>query len=95
MTQKERLAVHAEIVRQNAQNVKRWKVKRLYSAFVRGGQFSEGRMVLRLLRDGLITMRLDDVSWNVQTALEHIGHPVWYSRNGCKAEARLERGRRA
>ena len=89
MALKDMLLVHADIDRQNKENVKRWKVKTLYTSLVRGGQFSEAREILRLLRRGYLKMYLDDVSWNVQTALEGIGFPVRYSRNGVTSEARM------
>ena len=93
MTPKDILQVHADIERQNKRNVKRWKVEKLHVDLVRRGQFADARMILRLLRNGYIKMYLDDVSWNVQTALEKIGHPVWYAPNGNTASARIERGR--
>lgn len=67
----------------------RQKVKKLYSTFVRRGYFYEARRLLELLKYGSITLRLDDVSWNVQTALEDSGFSVWYSRNGNTARARI------
>ena len=93
MTPKDILQVHADIERQNKRNVKRWKVEKLHVDLVRRGQFAEARMILRLLRNGYIKMYLDDVSWNVQCALEKIGHPVWYAPNGNTASASIERGR--
>ena len=89
MTMKEKLKIHAEIERENRENVKRWKAMELYTKLVRAGQLEEARMILRLLRNGHITLWLGDIDWNVQCALESISFPVWYSRNGNKAEARI------
>ena len=91
MTTKERLAVHDDIDRQNAEHMKRYKLTLLYTALVRDGSLEEARLVLRLLRRGCLCMGLGDVDWNVQTALEDIGHPVHFSRNGNKAYAYCER----
>lgn len=93
MTMQERLKVHADIERQNRENVKRYNIGTLHMTFVRRGQFDEAHMLLRLLRNGVLRMGLDDVSWNVQTALESIKHPVRYSHNGNSAYAYCERGR--
>lgn len=93
MTMKERLDIHSQIEEANEKNVLKWKVKKLYSDFVKGGQYEEAKMILRLLRRGLVKLYLDDASWNIQCAVEKIGCHVWYSRNGNTAEAYLQKAR--
>lgn len=92
MTMKERLEVHADIERQNVEHARRHKLKWLYVRLVRRGELEEARLVLRLLRRGYLCMGLGDIDWNVQTALESIGHPVHFSRNGYRAWAYCEGG---
>lgn len=89
MSMKELIKVHAEIEQQNRKNVKRWKAKEIYRRFIRNGQFFEGREILRLLRNGSVTLWLGDTDWNVQTALEDAGFHIWFSRDGYKAVARI------
>ena len=87
MSTKEKLQVHREMKEQNQKNVNRWKAKEMYRNFCRSGQFQEGRRVLELLKYGSVTLWLDDVDWNVQTACEDAGFYVWFSRNGNRARA--------
>ena len=89
MTIWEKIRVHAEIEQQNRQNVKRWKAKAIYREFVRTGQFFEARSILKLLRNGKVTLGLCDEDWNVQTVLEGAGFRVWFSRNGYQAVAHI------
>lgn len=91
MTMKERLRAHAEIERQNGEHMKRFKLMRLYTVLVHAGELEEARLVLRLLRRGVLRMGLCDTDWNVQCALENIGFPVSFSRDGYSAYAYCER----
>ena len=95
MTMKERLEVHRKIERENELNVIRWKVRNLYLAFCRSGQFYEGREILKLLRHGSVTLGLHDEDWNVQTALEGVGLYIWFSRDGYQARAYLKAAKSA
>ena len=87
MTMQEKLQIHEEIEKSNDKLARRWKLKNIHYEMVMNGQMQEAREVLRLLRRGRITLWLDDISWNVQTALENNGFQVIYSRNGNKAYA--------
>ena len=87
MTMQEKLQIHDEIEKSNDKLARRWKLKNLHHEMVMNGQMWEANVVLRLLRRGHITLWLDDISWNVQTALEDNGFTVIYGRNGNAAYA--------
>lgn len=87
MTMNEKIRVHAQIEAENRDNLKRWKAKEIYRDFVRGGQYYEGRLILRMLRHGRVVLGLGDAAWNVQTVLEDAGFRIWFSRNGYQAIA--------
>jgi len=47
------------------------------------------RLVLYLLRKGRITLGLSDPEWQVQNLLEGLGVPLYISRNGYTASAKI------
>ena len=67
----------------------RYRVCDLHMRLVKQGEYYAARLVLKCLRDGRVTLRLDDDSWLAQEELEKAGCRIWYSSNGNKAEAYL------
>lgn len=49
----------------------------------------EAQLVLRLLREGKVTLWLDDDSWAVESLCEGLGCRIWYSGNGNRAVAHV------
>lgn len=82
---KQRLKVHREIERENERKLKQWQrrqtVMEFYPLFCREGKLFEARLLLRLLRNGSITLGLDDESAGVEHLLENLGFKACYGRN--------------
>ena len=66
------------------------KLKVLHWIFFCEGKLEEAKLVLRLLRNGIVNLGLDDVSANVEVELETLGLKARYSRNYGIATYRLE-----
>ena len=85
MTPKEKLKVHAEIERDNARKMKAWErkkaVKESYSKYCRNGEFEVARLLLRFLRNGVVTLGLYDEANTVEQLLDRIGFKPYYGRN--------------
>lgn len=56
---------------------------------VKKGLYRQAQLVLRLLRDGKITLWLDDDSYAVEVLCERLGCGIWYSSNGNRAVAHV------
>ena len=85
MNMKERLKVHRQIEAENKDRQERWHrrqiVKEFYPLFCKEGRFCEARLLLKLLRNGTITLGLDDESSSIEHLLENIGFKAFYGRN--------------
>lgn len=66
-------------------NIRKYKIIEKHIEFVRNGKYMEARNLLHLLRKGSIRLGLGDVDFQTECALESIGCPVNYSRNGYSA----------
>lgn len=69
--------------------IRRYKAMELHQEMVRKGQLGAARILLRLLRNGMVHLGLDDDSWIVETTCEDLGCYIHYSRNGYGATVRL------
>ena len=61
----------------------------VHKLLVRAGEYRRAQMVLRLLRDGKITLWLDDDSYAVERLCEELGCRMWYDSRGNKAVAHV------
>lgn len=69
--------------------IRRYKFIDVHRKLVKEGKLLEARKILYLLRDGSITLGLDDVSNAVERICEDFGCRVRYSRCFNLAEVRL------
>ena len=72
----------------------KYRVMESHKTLVQTGNYSEARLVLRLLNNGSVKLRLDDVSWNVECLMEAQGCAVGYSRRFNIATVYLVSGKR-
>lgn len=56
---------------------------------IRKGLYRQAQLVLRALREGKITLWLDDDSWAVENLLEGLGCRIWYDGRGYRAVAHI------
>lgn len=56
---------------------------------IRKGLYRQAQLVFRLLRDGKVTLWLDDDSWAVESLLEGLGCRIWYEGRGYRAVAHI------
>lgn len=71
------------------QKIRRYKLMDAHRELIRKGEYREARLVLWLLRDGKVTLWLDDVSYAVESLCERMGCRIWYDRRGYKAVAHV------
>lgn len=69
--------------------IRRYKLMDIQREFVKKGEYEVARLLLKLLRDGKVTLWLDDTSWSVERICEELGCYIWYSSNGNKAVAHI------
>ena len=69
--------------------IRRYKLMDAHRELIRGGAYRQAQLVLRLLRDGKVTLWLDDDSYAVEMLCEGLGCHIWYSRNGNSAVAHI------
>ncbi len=69
--------------------IRRYKLMDAHRELVRKGLYRQAQLVLRLLREGKVTLWLDDDSWAVESLCEGLGCRIWYSGNGNKAVAHV------
>ena len=85
MTMKEKVRIHVQIEEENERKLKQWKNRKLimefYPLFCREGRLYEARLLLRFLRNGSITLGLDDDSARIEHLLEDLGFKAYYGRN--------------
>lgn len=62
--------------------IRRYKMMDAHRNLVKTGKLPEARLILRLLRNGIITLDLSDTDWNVETICEKLDCQITYSRNG-------------
>ena len=65
--------------------IRRYKLMDAHRELVRKGLYRQAQLVLRLLREGKVTLWLDDDSWAVESLCEGLGCRIWYAGNGNKA----------
>lgn len=56
---------------------------------IRKGLYRQAQLVLRALREGKVTLWLDDDSWAVESLLEGLGCRIWYDGKGYRAVAHI------
>lgn len=71
------------------QKIRRYKAMEKHRMMVRKGQFKAGKLMLRLLRTGSVSLGLDDDSWTVEVACEELGCRIFYDSRGNRVTAYL------
>ena len=62
----------------------------MHRDLVRRGEYEEARLILRLLRKGILHLGSNDMaSWNVEIMLQEAGLFPWYSNNYLSTTFRL------
>lgn len=69
--------------------IRRYKAMEKHRMMVRKGQLKAGKLMLRLLRTGSVSLGLDDDSWTVEVACEELGCRIFYDSRGNRATAYL------
>lgn len=69
--------------------IRRYKLMDAHRELIRKGSYRQAKLVLKLLRDGKVTLWLDNDSWEVESLCEGLGCRIWYSRNGNQAVAHV------
>lgn len=71
------------------QKIRRYKAMEKHRMMVRKGQLKAGKLMLRLLRTGSVSLGLDDDSWTVEVACEELGCRIFYDSRGNRVTAYL------
>lgn len=69
--------------------IRRYMLMEKHREMVHSGKFGAARILLKMLREGKVTLRLDDDSYIVEIECEKAGCHIWYDRRGYKAVAHL------
>lgn len=69
--------------------LRRYKIMEAHMDLIRKGLYRQAQLVLRALREGKITLWLDDDSWAVENLLEGLGCRIWYDGRGYRAVAHI------
>lgn len=69
--------------------IRRYKLMDIHRTMVRNGELGAAQILLRMLRNGKVTLWLDDNSYTVETVCEEVGCHIYYDRRGYKAVAHL------
>lgn len=69
--------------------IRRYKIMEAHTELIRKGLYRQAQLVLRALREGKVTLWLDDDSWAVESLLEGLGCHVWYDSRGNRAVAHI------
>lgn len=69
--------------------IRRYKLMGAHRDLVKKGLFRQAQLVLRLLRDGKVTLWLDDDSYAVEMLCEEMGCRIWYDSRGNRAVAHV------
>lgn len=69
--------------------IRRYKIMDAHRALIRKGLYRQAQLAMRVLRDGKVTLWLGDDDWAVESLLEGLGCPIWYSGNGNRAVAHV------
>lgn len=67
--------------------IRRYKIMEAHMELIRKGLYRQAQLVLRALREGKVTLWLDDDSWAVESLLERLGCCIWYDGRGYRAVA--------
>lgn len=67
--------------------IRRYKIMEAHMELIRKGLYRQAQLVLRALREGKVTLWLDDDSWAVESLLEGLGCRIWYDGRGYRAVA--------
>lgn len=60
-----------------------------HMGLIRKGLYRQAQLVLRALREGKVTLWLDNDSWAVESLLEELGCRIWYDSRGNRAVAHI------
>lgn len=69
--------------------IRRYKLMDMHRDMVRSGNLRAAKILLKMLRDGKVSLGLDDDSYTVETACEKVGCYIYYDRRGYTAVAHL------
>lgn len=69
--------------------IRRYLLMNKHRELVKSGLYRQARIILDLLRDGKVTLWLDDDSCAVEFICEELGCSIWYSGNGNRAVAHV------
>ena len=69
--------------------IRRYKIMEAHMELIRKGLYRQAQFVLRALREGKVTLWLDDDSWAVESLLEGLGCRIWYDGRGYRAVAHI------
>lgn len=67
----------------------RYKIMEAHMGLIRKGLYRQAQLVLRALREGKVTLWLDNDSWAVESLLEELGCRIWYDSRGNRAVAHI------
>lgn len=69
--------------------IRRYKVMDTHRELVKTGKYLEAKYILRLLREGSVTLRLSDLDFEVECICEKLGCSIYYDRRGYYSRVHL------
>lgn len=69
--------------------IRRYKIMEAHMELIRKGLYRQAQLILGALREGKVTLWLDDDSWAVESLLEGLGCRIWYDSRGNSAVAHI------